>query len=105
MTHPLNAPSHDIPHRSVEAAARLGSRKEAYGMTVPMRNKPTCDFSYAGLKNAFRVAVQKARELEGLDVESTNAPPSQMEVAPAPVALSSSAAADLCATFQGVNLA
>ena len=71
-------------------------------MTVPMRNKPNCDFSYAGLKNAFRVAVQKARELEGLDVESTNAPASQMETAPTPVALSDAAAADLCATFQDV---
>ena len=100
---PLSYPLERHPLSSFAAAARLGNRKEAYGMTVPMRSKPNCDFSYAGLKNAFRVAVQRARELEGLDVESTNAPPSQMEVAPVPVALSSSAAADLCATFQGVD--
>ena len=56
-----------------------------YPMTVPMRSKPTCDFSYAGLKNQFRLAVQTARQREGLDVDSTNAPASQMETAPAPV--------------------
>ena len=51
------------------------------------------------------MAVQKAREREGLDVDSTNAPASQMEAAPAPVALSDAAAADLCATFQDVAFA
>ena len=87
---------------AVEAAALKGTKREEYGMTIPMRNKPNCDFSYAGLKNAFRVAVQRAREAEGLDRECTNAPKSQMEESPEMVALSPAAAADLCATFQDV---
>lgn len=66
---------------AVEASALHGD-KESYPMTVPMRNKLNCDFSYAGLKNAFRLAVQTARAKEGLDVNSTNAPASQMEEAP-----------------------
>ena len=53
-----------------------------YPMTIPMRSKLNCDFSYAGLKNAFRLAVQTARGREGLDIDSTNAPASQMEEAP-----------------------
>ena len=66
---------------AVEASA-LNGDKESYPMTVPMRTKLNCDFSYAGLKNAFRLAVQTARAKEGLDVNSTNAPASQMEEAP-----------------------
>ena len=30
---------------------------ELFQMKVPMRNKKNCDFSYAGLKNSFRMAV------------------------------------------------
>ena len=66
---------------AVEHAAKLGD-ETSYPMTVPMRTKLNCDFSYAGLKNAFRMAVQSAREKEGLDVESTNAPANQMEESP-----------------------
>ena len=66
---------------AVEAAAKLGD-ESSYPMTVPMRTKLNCDFSYAGLKNAFRMAVQSAREKEGLDVDSTNAPANQMEESP-----------------------
>lgn len=33
----------------------------------------------AGLKNSFRLEVQKARERLGLDVNNTNAPSNQME--------------------------
>ena len=66
---------------AVENAALKGN-KNSYPMTVPMRNKLSCDFSYSGLKNAFRQAVQSAREKEGLDVNSTNAPAKQMEESP-----------------------
>ena len=66
---------------AVENAALKGN-KNSYPMTVPMRNKLSCDFSYSGLKNAFRVAVQTARQKEGLDVNSTNAPAKQMEESP-----------------------
>ena len=67
---------------AVEQAAKLGD-ENSYPMTVPMRTKLNCDFSYAGLKNAFRMAVQSAREKEGLDIDSTNAPANQMEESPA----------------------
>ena len=65
-----------------------------------MQNKPNCDFSYAGLKNSFRVAVQNARQEYGLDVDSTNAPLGQNMEAPEPVMLPDAITADLCATFQ-----
>ena len=71
---------------AVEASA-LNGDKESYPMTVPMRTKLNCDFSYAGLKNAFRLAVQTARAKEGLDINSTNAPASQMEEAPETVVI------------------
>ena len=75
----------------------------AYSIKVPMRDKNNCDFSYAGLKNSFRMSVMKAREDLGIsDYGSTNAPAGQMEAAPPPVVLPSSTAADLCATFQNV---
>ena len=75
-------------------------------LVVPMRDKPNCDFSYAGesaivymhrhafiriysghnprsflvgLKNSFRMAVVNMRSLYGLDTDSTNAPGQQME--------------------------
>ena len=68
-----------------------------------MRDKINCDFSYAGLKNSFRMSVMKAREDVGIsDYESTNAPAGQMEAAPPPVVLPDNTAADLCATFQNV---
>ena len=75
---------------------------ELFGMKVPMRDKGGCDFSYAGLKNSFRMAVQRAREAEGLLGEGTNAPANQMEEVNTEdvVSLSDSAAADLCYHFQ-----
>lgn len=86
---------------AVEAMAKLGKcRREYYSMTIPMQSKPNCDFSYAGLKNSFRVAVQKARQECGLDADSTNAPPGQNMESPEPVMLPDSITADLCATFQ-----
>lgn len=50
-----------------------------HSMSVPMRDKPNCDFSYAGLKNAFRREVFRFRSELGLDLNSTNAPQQQME--------------------------
>eukprot|EP00601_Ochromonadales_sp_CCMP2298_P028131 CAMPEP_0173344928 /NCGR_PEP_ID=MMETSP1144-20121109/11683_1 /TAXON_ID=483371 /ORGANISM="non described non described, Strain CCMP2298" /LENGTH=144 /DNA_ID=CAMNT_0014291983 /DNA_START=99 /DNA_END=530 /DNA_ORIENTATION=+ len=76
------------------------------GMTVPMRDKPNCDFSYAGLKNSFRLAVQRAREENGQGgqggVDCKNAPRGQMQEAPEPVTLPDAVTARLCADFQQV---
>ena len=65
---------------AVEAAARRGKVNVSTSMKIPMRDKPNCDFSYAGLKNTFRMEVQRAREANGIvNIDSTNAPASQME--------------------------
>ena len=77
---------------------------EMFSMKVPMREKKGCDFSYAGLKNSFRMAVNRARVAEGLAAEGTNAPANQMEEikSDAVVSLSASASADLCYHFQDI---
>ena len=88
---------------AVELAARSGTvRRDHFSMTIPMQNKLNCDFSYAGLKNSFRVAVQvslyrnfflyhyhfqNARQEYGLDIHSTNAPAGQNMEAPERVML------------------
>ena len=89
---------------AVERYARQASSTSAFMMKVPMRDKANCDFSYAGLKNAFRVAVVKAREDCGLDGSSNNAPAQQMQSVEAEsiVSLPDNVAADLCATFQNI---
>ena len=84
---------------AVEQMARQGDPK-AFPLKVPMRNKHNCDFSYAGLKNAFRLAVQSARRNEGLDEDVTNAPSSQGEQITDAVVLPENVQADLCASFQ-----
>lgn len=49
-----------------------------HAMKVPMRDRMTCDFSYAGLKNSFRKEVLKFRSLLGLNDTVLNAPAQQM---------------------------
>ena len=44
----------------------VNGNPNAYSIKVPMRDKNNCDFSYAGLKNSFRMAVMKAREDLGI---------------------------------------
>jgi len=44
---------------ALEKLAREGDDR-AVALPVPMARRKDCDFSYAGLKNAFRLAVQKA---------------------------------------------
>ena len=83
----LAAPTGGGP--AVEAAALAGNAT-AYPLPVPMRAKKTCDFSYAGLKNALRVQIGKARA--ALDLADDE---------PLPAA----AAADLAASFQNCALA
>lgn len=38
-------------------------------LPVPMKQKKDLNFSYAGLKNAFRMAVAKMKEARGLGEE------------------------------------
>lgn len=77
---------------------------ELFSMKVPMREKKNCDFSYAGLKNSFRMTVDKARESEGLSSGDTNAPANQMQPIEDVhvVSLSDGMAADLCFHFQDI---
>ena len=92
---------------AVEALARSGN-PYAYRsfLKVPMRDRIDCDFSYAGMKSSFRLAVMAARAAAGITDESklrsTNAPANQMEESPEPVELPVEVAADLCASFQDV---
>ncbi len=39
-------------------------------LPVPMKQKKDLNFSYAGLKNAFRMAVARVREKRGLPEEA-----------------------------------
>lgn len=73
-------------------------------LKVPMRDNPNCDFSYAGLKNAFRMAVMQVRSKLGYDVTSTNAPSNQMETTESLVSLPPEQTAMLCAGFQNVAI-
>jgi len=53
---------------AVEKLALLGDAT-AVDLPVPMQNRPDCDFSYAGLKNAVRVACKKLKSERGLEQE------------------------------------
>jgi len=79
--------------------AREGDRLR-YPLKIPMQAKQSCDFSYAGLKNQFRITVCKVREEAGLAPDGTNAPARQGERAPEPLVLPRDVQADLCASFQ-----
>ena len=62
LTHLLTH-SYSLTHR---VAMAVNGNPNAYSIKVPMRDKNNCDFSYAGLKNSFRMAVMKAREDLGI---------------------------------------
>jgi N6-L-threonylcarbamoyladenine synthase len=51
---------------AVERLAKDGDPK-SIALTVPLRNRKDCDFSYAGLKTAVRVASEKLRVERGLE--------------------------------------
>jgi N6-L-threonylcarbamoyladenine synthase len=96
---------------AIEAMARLYEEKYLatnssldfkHIMSVPMRDKPNCDFSYAGLKNAFRHEVLRARGSLSLDLHATNAPSNQMQPTQEAVALPEAITAYLCHSFQDV---
>lgn len=70
---------------AVEALALEGTDALYAELPVPMRSKAGTDLSYSGLKNAFRMAVERRREALGLDADA---------------ALPRQDAADLAAAFQ-----
>jgi N6-L-threonylcarbamoyladenine synthase len=86
---------------AVEAQAMAG-RIRTDLLKVPMRDRMDCDFSYAGLKNQFRLAVEMVRAENGLNQNGTNAPAESMKEVTETVELPAQAASDLCATFQDV---
>ncbi|CEL94096.1 unnamed protein product [Vitrella brassicaformis CCMP3155] len=73
---------------ALEAAARDGD-PSAIELPTPLQKKPNLDFSYAGLKNAFRLAVEDRRRSLGL-ADSDELPRQDV--------------ADLAASFQSVAL-
>jgi glycoprotease/Kae1 family metallohydrolase len=50
---------------AVEELALEGDRRNVR-LPIPMQQRKDCDFSFAGLKNAFRMANGRARELRGV---------------------------------------
>ena len=51
---------------AVERLAKDGDPKSV-ALPVPLRNRKDCDFSYAGLKTAVRIAADRLRIERGLD--------------------------------------
>eukprot|EP00520_Triparma_pacifica_P009825 CAMPEP_0118653846 /NCGR_PEP_ID=MMETSP0785-20121206/12051_1 /TAXON_ID=91992 /ORGANISM="Bolidomonas pacifica, Strain CCMP 1866" /LENGTH=416 /DNA_ID=CAMNT_0006546421 /DNA_START=140 /DNA_END=1390 /DNA_ORIENTATION=- len=50
---------------AVEKLALLGNHTKVK-LPIPMQHRKDCDFSFAGLKNAFRMAVEKMKVMRGL---------------------------------------
>lgn len=73
---------------AVERLAREGN-PQAVPLPIPLRTRKDCDFSYAGLKTAVRLAAEKLRTECG--AESI-------------VSLPDQAKADICASFQNVAI-
>ena len=87
---------------AIEVSAEYGNVKKDFNLRVPMRNRKDCDFSYAGLKNQFRIAVEKARIDHNLTSDTSNAPTESMQAVMKDnvVSLPFQIQADLSATFQ-----
>lgn len=56
---------------ALEALAREGD-EDAFRFPVPLKKRPTCDFSFAGLKTAVRLTIE--REQAALRVEDVEGP-------------------------------
>lgn len=52
---------------SIEARAKMGN-PDRFGVTIPLKGKPGCNFSFSGLKTAFKVIAQKVVTLSSEDV-------------------------------------
>eukprot|EP01039_Chlorochromonas_danica_P004505 gene4505-4941_t len=97
---------------AIERMARLYKEKYAldptkpifrHSMSVPLRQKANCDFSYSGLKNSFRNEVAQTRKSFGLSEDATNAPTNQMApIEENLVTLPEEVTAYLCHAFQDV---
>ena len=87
---------------AIEVSAKQGKIVRDFNLRVPMRNRKDCNFSYAGLKNQFRIAVEKLRHLCNLTSTASNAPLDSMQVVieDSIVSLPCQVQADLSATFQ-----
>lgn len=59
----------------------LNGDDSAISLPVPMHNRADCDFSYAGLKNAVRVACKKLKEERGLKADDELSPEDKANVA------------------------
>ena len=86
--------------------ANCTTSSTVFNMRVPMRDKINCDFSYAGLKNSFRVAVEVARKEEfgcsGGGIV-TNAPAGNMQPTESTLKLPQNITARLCYHFQDIG--
>lgn len=57
---------------SIEKSALTGDA-ERFSFTVPMKGRSGCDFSFSGLKTAFRILIQKLGTLSEKDVSDISA--------------------------------
>jgi len=55
---------------AIQALAKEGERK-AYDFTVPLLRTPKFAFSYSGLKNAVRLAVEKSEQKDYKDIAAS----------------------------------
>jgi tRNA A37 threonylcarbamoyltransferase TsaD len=69
-----------------------------FKMKIPLKDKANCNFSYSGLKNAFRIAVECARMENGVNIDKSQHLP--MEAVPLSDKLPDDITADLCSSFQ-----
>ena len=97
----LGLPINSSGGAAIEKHALLGD-PSSYSMPAPMIGTPSCDFSYAGLKNAFRLHLERERKLNNLNenFNSKNAPLSGLEEVKDIIKLPDGVTADLCASFQ-----
>lgn len=89
---------------AVEAAASKGTVTDSTELTVPLLRQRNCNFSYSGLKNAFRIAVMREREKHCPSnlVNASNAPVHPREAVDAQevATLPDNVTANLCAGIQ-----
>ncbi|KAK4530982.1 hypothetical protein CCYA_CCYA06G1839 [Cyanidiococcus yangmingshanensis] len=77
---------------ALEQLAREGN-PFAFDFPIPLKKRPDCNFSFAGLKTAVRMAIEHEVKQYGASIEVTNL-----------LQVNRQAAADIAASFQRVSL-
>ena len=95
------------PGAAVEKYAKLGN-KNKYKLKIPMKEKKNCDFSYAGLKNSFRLLVDELKVTHNITINNNNnnSPIQSMKEVNMNdiILLPNNIINDLCASFQNIAI-